>query len=343
MWFLQGSQAPFPSSMATAREDMGKMADTLSLSVASIPSTIDTADSGMEDHGTPSPTASTASLDASLLACMQTPRTQTEGKSQAPFSCCDEKVADQMLGASLATQARRSSEAPSTPRCEAEGPLIHRGDGAMAKRAASRCSLGDVNLVEPKELTRVESEAALRFNGKLNHLTEMARAATPARSAAAERSKTPTFGAGTQRSAMRRNSSRSSVAPLRAVTPPKDLTPAGYTSLSPFPVAAFGKASRTPMKPYKSRFDRSPSPDAYTLKPWSPVAEGKCVPGAAIATARREAVKTWQSRTERSPSVGSYEAKPWSVVSEGKPVAGVGPFGREQRLAPWLRTPGRDC
>lgn len=58
--------------------------------------------------------------------------------------------------------------------------------------------------------------------------------------------------------------SHRSVTPLRAVTPPRNLASGSYTSLSPFPAATFGKASREDFRPPRRPSPgRSPSPDAY--------------------------------------------------------------------------------
>eukprot|EP00440_Ansanella_granifera_P065731 gb/GFBE01071286.1/.p1 GENE.gb/GFBE01071286.1/~~gb/GFBE01071286.1/.p1 ORF type:complete len:372 (+),score=36.63 gb/GFBE01071286.1/:1-1116(+) len=320
--------------------DKLETADNLSSSFASIPSTVDTAgcdegDDELKSSVAPAPAARHAAMPTLLAGA------PSGGcKSQTLLDACLEKFAElrsrkgqEVPSDSLAAQARQAVPGE-VPHARQAGPLaIYSGQGASAQRASVRRSISCtmLNLEEPKTLSRVESETALKLNSKLVKLTEMARAttptATPRASAEAQRSRTPPR----------------AVPPLRARTPPRNLAPAGYTSFAPFPAAAFGTAKRTPVVPYGSRFETTPNPDAYTLKPWSPIAEGKTVSGAAMDTASREPIKTWQSRFERTPSACDYKAKAWSSLCEGKGVAGVSAFGKELRLPKgsvpdWLRT-----
>lgn len=338
----------------TGKENVDR--DELAQSFVSVPSTIDTVASSIRDDET---TCSTASgVTSCMRAGMPTLLTGCQPQS-APVQEFDSKVAelrarshapDPVSDAQAPTTVAAVSSSSETPDNSAPETILCDGGGATARRSASRQQLLQV----PKFDEQCEAEQ--RISARLNRIKEMARCVTPRKvlnswgsaDGDCEVAPTPRQRAATPTQATR----RTQVTPPRALTPSswsscRNLAQEGYTSFSPWPVAAFSKASKDPVKTWHSRFDRSPSPDAYKPRVWSPVAEGKCVPGAAIALASREPAKPWRTRFDKSPSPGAYKVKNWSAVSEGKVVAGAGAFGTEPRLAKgkvpgWLRTAASD-
>lgn len=347
----------------TGKENVDR--DELAQSFVSVPSTIDTVASSIRDDETTCSTASGVTSQLCMRAGMPTLLTGSPESYQSQSSPAEEfdskvgelRARSQQLdnapdpvsiaqASTMVVAVSSSSEPLGTAAPEA---ILRNGGGATARRSASRQQL-------PQQFFKFDEqcEAEQRISARLNRIKEMARCVTPRKvltswgSADADREEaatTPRQGAAILAQAVRK----------RQVTPPRALTPStcrnlaqeGYTSFSPWPVAAFSKASKDPVQTWHSRFDRSPSPNAYKTKPWSPVAEGKCVPGAAIALASREPAKPWGTRFDKSPSPGAYKVKNWSAVSEGKVVAGAGAFGTEARLANrkvpgWLRTAASD-
>eukprot|EP00931_Biecheleriopsis_adriatica_P010281 TRINITY_DN111369_c0_g1_i1.p1 TRINITY_DN111369_c0_g1~~TRINITY_DN111369_c0_g1_i1.p1 ORF type:complete len:357 (-),score=39.40 TRINITY_DN111369_c0_g1_i1:10-1080(-) len=227
------------------------------------------------------------------------------------------KVASRPASQSRTGEGRRSSSRPAARSGADE--LVEE-----AKRVAADFNRGR------RSLPRTESEKMLKLSGRLDRLTGLAR------EAARERSLTPTpVTASTPCSATPRSPrSPRPVTPLKAVSPQAFASRAAGTastsSLSPFPATKFGTASRSPSKPWLSRFESSPAVGAYSPREcWSPVCEGKTAPGVAVfGTSPRGPVKPWQASQEKSPGVDHYSPRTsWSPVSQGKPAPGVSAFG----------------
>lgn len=125
------------------------------------------------------------------------------------------------------------------------------------------------SIVRPRPVSDAEVEAALSIGRQARH-SQMKRSSIPQKSSISNRAVSPGSCAAPTESSARKQIliSPRSVTPLRAVTPPRNLASGSYTSLSPFPSATFGKASRADFRPpQRSSPGRSPSFDAYRRGP----------------------------------------------------------------------------
>eukprot|EP00931_Biecheleriopsis_adriatica_P010684 TRINITY_DN111755_c0_g1_i1.p1 TRINITY_DN111755_c0_g1~~TRINITY_DN111755_c0_g1_i1.p1 ORF type:complete len:463 (-),score=67.62 TRINITY_DN111755_c0_g1_i1:27-1415(-) len=298
--------------------------------------------SALETTTRSSPSNSASSETMSVWdECWLKPQSPIDEKAPAPERSPEQVTSEKTW--SLAEKANKmaSSKVKRSTSRPLVGPLaLHHGECATARRSSSRSDLRSGQ--EGKQLSRIESEKALRVSGKLDRLTDIARSLTP------RRTTTPR-----QRAVTPRTSSRP-VSPLRALSPRArgPFYAECSTTLAPFPCATFGKAeleSRSPRRTYQSRFEYSPCPGTYTPRgeEWSPIAEGKPAPGVTpFGTQLRGSISPWRTRFEELPAPGAYSPRStgWSPVANGKPAPGASAFSKAPRLGisqpSWLQTSG---